>query len=336
MAHQIEQFSDGSGSFFSARQHAWHRLGVVTAQCLTAEDAIRTARLDWEVTKEPLLADVAPSFDLSGGYPGEQVAVPGFYATMRRHPETGQLDALGVVGERYVPLQNLSTALFLDALVQETGAHFETAGSLMGGRRTFVSMKVPADVKVGGHDAVDLYLVASNSHDGSSAFTVMVTPIRVVCANTLALGTSMAQSRVSLRHTSDVTEAHEQARQVLGLTSTFAEDFAALAEQLHSTPMSTRAFDELIDRVWEPTTEGNGRPTKGTTERRDNLHLLWTSDTQANIAGTAWAAYNAVVEYADWVSPVAGEAKDDLARSTKIAKGDTAAPKLRALQLLTA
>src|SRR6185312_12271562 len=131
-------------------------------------------------------------------------------------------EALGVVGEQYVPIQNEEHAALLDALVDESGAHFETAGSLRGGRQVFLSMKLPTTMQIGGVDPVDLYLIACNSHDGTSAFRLLVSPVRVVCANTLALAASRARSTFSIRHTAGAAGQIEQARQALGLSFTFA------------------------------------------------------------------------------------------------------------------
>src|SRR5690606_19715075 len=90
----------------------------------------------------------------------------------------------------YTVIQNEEHAGLLNALVDESGAHFETAGALQGGKRVFITMKLPGHMSIGGVDRVDQYLAAMNSHDGSSAFTFMISPVRIVCQNTLnfALG----------------------------------------------------------------------------------------------------------------------------------------------------
>ena len=41
-----------------------------------------------------------------------------------------------------------------------------------------------ASLAVGGTDRVDLNIAALNSHDGTSAFRILVAPMPVVCANT--------------------------------------------------------------------------------------------------------------------------------------------------------
>ena len=116
------------------------------------------------------------------------LTVPEQFATVRTNPITGASRLLGVVGSKYEPVQNEASCTLLDALIDESGAVYETAGALQGGRETFVTMKLPTsmtfDGQDGSKDRTDWYLAALNSHDGSSAFRFLVTPIRIVCANT--------------------------------------------------------------------------------------------------------------------------------------------------------
>ena len=129
------------------------------------------------------------------------VEVPG-YATVRTNPFTGAPEALGVVGAGYRPLQNEEHCDFLNHLADASGAIFDTAGSLRGGRQVFVTMCLPETVLVGGVDELDLNIAALNSHDGNSAFRVLLTPVRVVCANTQAAALRNHVASVSIRHTS--------------------------------------------------------------------------------------------------------------------------------------
>ena len=139
MAHQIEQYTDGTAGFVTARQHAWHRLGTVLPDAFTAEQAMNHAKLGgWNVRTEPLTTTVV-------GDDGVTILdVPDHFATVRTHPLTGQPEVLGVVGAKYRPIQNEQHADLLNLLVDESGAHFETAGSLRGGRQVFLTMKIPA------------------------------------------------------------------------------------------------------------------------------------------------------------------------------------------------
>ena len=189
MAHELD-ITDGQASFANSRSDAWHRLGQSVGHAMTAREALQAAHLaGWNVRKMPLQVPQEPVIDDTGVTTPAPLAVPDFYATVRTNPINGRLDVLGVVGSKYEPVQNEASCDLLDALVDQSGgAHFETAGALRGGRETFVTMKLPSsmvfDGKDGSKDRTDFYLAALNSHDGSSAFRFLVSPIRIVCANT--------------------------------------------------------------------------------------------------------------------------------------------------------
>ena len=101
MAHEIETFDDGTAAFVSARTDAWHRLGTVTRDCLTAEQVMTTARLGgWNVHTVPLTATEITTDGVT------TLPVPDHFATVRTHPVSGRPDVLGVVGSGYTVVQN--------------------------------------------------------------------------------------------------------------------------------------------------------------------------------------------------------------------------------------
>ena len=179
MAHQIETHGSAAAALF-ARTDPWHHLGLTVAgAAFTAEDAMTLGHLGgWNVRTVPLTATEIGEDGVGS------IDVPGAFATVRTNPFSGHAEALGVVGAGYHPLQNEDHAEFLNHLADASGAVFDTAGSLRGGRQVFVTMRLPEHLSVGGTDRVDLNIAALNSHDGNSAFRLLITPVRVVCANT--------------------------------------------------------------------------------------------------------------------------------------------------------
>lgn len=341
MAHQLETWADGSASFALARLHAWHRLGTVLPDRFDAAQAMNHAKLGgWRVRKEALQTTVLTADGVS------TLDVPEQFATVRTNPVTGRPDVLGVVGRGYTPIQNEEHAALLDALVDESGAHFETAGSLRGGRQVFLTMKLPTTMQIGGVDPVDLYLVACNSHDGTSAFRLLVSPIRVVCANTQAIAIRRAQSSFSIRHTSGASGQIEQARQALGLTFKYAETFQAQADAMIAQAMTDRQFRELIDAVWhvddKADTSAKAGPSKRSqtiaANRRAVLVDLWRSSPTAEaIRGTAWGAYQAITEYTDHVAPIADKRNPAMARAERVVTSSSVQQiKTRAFDLIAA
>lgn len=336
MVHQLETWGRGqSASFVSAREHAWHRLGVVLPEAFDAAQAMEHAKLGgWNVRKEAL--QTVPVIDEHGVTPSLPVADQ--FATVRTNPVTGGTDVLGVVGAGYTPIQNEAHAALLDSVVDESGAHFETAGSLRGGRSVFLSMKLPNTMQVGGMDPVDLYLIALNSHDGTSAFRLMVAPVRVVCANTQALAIRRAQSTFSIRHTSGAHGHIAAARQALGLTFTYAEAFQAEADRMIAQSITDDQFADIVGKLWDAPTSTSARSRTISENRTATLRQLFrVSETNETIRGTRWAAYQAVTEYTDHFAPVGDKGNPTLARAERVAgSGTVTALKSKAFELLAA
>jgi phage/plasmid-like protein (TIGR03299 family) len=331
MAHELETWSDGSASFVSARRHGWHLLGTVLPAGFDAAAAMSHAKLGgWHVRKEPL--QTVPIISADGV---TTLDVPGQFATVRTNPVTGRPDVLGVVGRGYTPIQNEEHAALLDTLVDESGAHYETAGSLKGGRQVFITMKLPNTMLIGGVDPVDLYLIALNSHDGTSAFRLLVSPVRVVCANTQAAAISRARSSFSIRHTSGARGYIEEARQALGLTFAYAEAFQAEADALIAQSFTDAQFAEIVTRLW-PVDEKSERSKTIAANRSHALNRLWRrSPTNTVIRGTRWAAYQAITEYTDHYAPVADKRNPDGARAERaLTSTSVGQVKTRAFDLL--
>jgi phage/plasmid-like protein (TIGR03299 family) len=323
MAHKLEEFADGTSAFFSAREVAWHKLGTVTEGALTAEDALKTAQLDWQVIKsDDPVSTMVPMFGDTAMEQGsmEEIVYADKFMTYRYHPKTKKAQALGVVGNRYTPVQNLQAFSFLNAVADESGAVFETAGSIDNGKKVFMTMKMPEQLQIGGVDAVDLYLMAWNTHDGTSSFNVLVTPIRVVCQNTLTAAIGQAKSTFTLRHTPKVDSKIQAARETLQLTWKYTESFEALANNLLGQKMTDKEFYSLVENVFPIDDPESPRAVTMAETARGTLNGLWKAPTQANISGTKWAAYNAFTEYSDWAKPVRDK-NPDTARAIRIVTG---------------
>lgn len=329
MSHNIEQFTDGTAAFASARLDAWHRLGTVTRDCMTGEEALTSARLaGWNVRKLGLTAHEFTTDGIT------TVDVPDKFATVRTHPVTGTTDYLGTVGTDYVPRQNEDQVELLDQLVDESGAsHFETAGSLRGGRETFVTMKMPRTMRLGDADDIDLYIVVLNSHDGSSALRVLVSPVRVVCANTQSMALRSARASYSIRHTKSGRIKVDEVRRKLGLLWDYCDAFETEAGRLASAGLSTLQFREVIGQLWpyDPNTAST-RTANNHRRRSSELMRLWTeADTQAAIRGTRWAGLQAITEYLDHYSPAKNA---DVRANRVLTSGVVADRKQRAYELL--
>ena len=297
MAHELEQFSDGTTAFFSARQDAWHQLGTVTTECLTAAEVMQVAYLGgWDVRTEALRT-------VESG-----AAVPNRYATTRVHPKTGERETLGLVGSSYRVVQNEDACQLLDLIVDETGAHYETAGSLRGGREVFVTMKLPETMRIADVDEIDLYLAMCTSHDASRIGRILVAPTRVVCANTLRAAMANNVGEYTFRHSGDILGKLQDVRQALNLVPVFLDQFQAEAEKMIEKQVEWDQLQAISEDLW-PLREDDGETAylKRMARERDLKHLFEEAPTQENIRGTAFGAVNAVAEWLDHYQPARGE-----------------------------
>ena len=328
-ASYAERLSDGTRAIAGNREVPWNRIGVETDGAMTAEEALTMAQLDWrvKVSDEPVGITVG----------GELIQVENKFMTYREHPKQGT-QALGVVGNRYTPIQNIEAFSFLNHLVDEAGAVFQSAVSLGNGEKVAIVMKFPETMMfANGTDGIDKYIIATNSHDGSSSFTVAVTPLRLICTNQIRMAVRNATAKIALKHTSGATSKVQQARETLGLVFKYQEAFEQEVEKLLSIKYTDADYKTFVEKLI-PEPKGNGvteRKINAVAQTRADLTNLWKAPTQQIVAGTAWAAYNAVAEYADWFKPVRGNEDKLIIRAEKSLGGDSSL-KERAQLLLTA
>lgn len=314
MAHHIETHGDQAAAVF-ARKSAWHELGTTVAgEAFTAEEAMRLGHLGgWDVTTVPLTAHEVTEDGV------HSIEVPGQFATVRTNPFTGQREALGVVGSQYHPIQNEEHAEVLNRLVDDSGAIFDTAGSLKGGRQVFITMRLPQSIKVAGVDEIEMNIAALNSHDGTQAFRLLVTPIRVVCANTQHAALRDHRASVVVKHTASAAGRIAAAREALGMTFEYVEAFEAEAEAMIQRTISEGQFAEATRDLFGWTSEPSKTQRKNQ-ERREAalLGLFGDAGTQTPIRGTHWAAYQAVAEYIDHYAPVRAKTGQAAARAERL------------------
>jgi phage/plasmid-like protein (TIGR03299 family) len=306
--------NNGIASFVSARQDAWHYLGTVLPDTFTAEDAMKHGQLaGWMLRKVAINAQISEK---------KQLIIPKQYAVVRNNPViAGQVDVMGVVGEKYTIMQNESLAHLLNLLVDESGAHFETAGAIDGGRKVFITMKLPGNIKVGGVDRVDMYIAVMTSHDGSTSTIFMVTPIRVVCENTLNFALQSSSNLYRVRHTVGADKIMiQQARDALDFTFDYLEGFQEQAERLINTTLTQNMFEEIISREFGAPEDAPNSTITRTENKLDQMAQLFAdAHTQEGIRNTAWAGLNAMTEWYDHFSPIrgVGESSEEALRSRK-------------------
>ncbi|MGA5304576.1 DUF932 domain-containing protein [Nucisporomicrobium flavum] len=326
MAHELERLANGETAFASARLSAWHQLGTVTDDCMTAEEIMSKAWLGgWEVRKIALQGIEITDKGVT------KVDCPDKFMTVRTNPQTGATEYLGVVGDDYATVQNEQVAEMLNLLVDESGAHFETAGSMRKGKSVFVTMKLPEAMKIAGVDDMDLYLAATTSHDGTASLRLDATPVRIVCANTQRMAYARSQGSYTFRHTSTVHAQISEARQALGLVFKHFDAFQAEADKMINEALTMGEFEKIVAQLWPIEDDASDVAKNNAKQRTSTLrYLIRDADTQKAIKGTRWAGYQAITEYLDHFAP----AKSDAVRATRALTGAGAELKARAFDLL--
>jgi len=298
MAHAVEISRDGKQqSFASFREPAWHGLGTVFFEEKSTQEMLDAAYLsNWNVRLEAV------------PYPSDYNVITPSYMVLRDNPFDQGTDVLATVGERYHVLQNEDLFDFGDALLD--GGRWETAGSIRQGRVVFGSLALERETVLdpkGVSDVVKSYLLVHTSHDGSTAVQASITPVRVVCQNTLNMALSGVKQSFKIRHTQTVGGKVMAAREALALANTYLDEFDKEAQALIAKEITKAKFDAILEAVYpRPDKDAKGAVKKWET-KVDLLEEIYSSDTTNMIAGTAWGAFNALTERLDWFRKGRGE-----------------------------
>jgi len=215
-------------TMFYTREKPWHGLGTRVEESPTSADALQLAGLFWKVLQEPIYTDV-------GGM------IPGYRANVR---DTDR-KVLGVVTERYKVIQNEEAFAFTDELLGN-GVRYETAGSLQEGKKVWLLARLPREYIISG-ERISPYLVFSNTHDGSGAVRVAITPIRICCNNTLNLALSTAKKSFSMIHTGDIKGKVQEAKDTLFMAEKYMDCLGKEVEQL--LPIESEATTTQVKNI---------------------------------------------------------------------------------------
>lgn len=226
-------------SMFSTRVTPWHGLGKIVAEAPTSEDAIHLAGLDWDVVQQKI-------------YLEDGTEIKDAYANVRSTDNK----PLGIVGNRYQIVQNVEAFSFTDSLLGE-GVKYETAGSLKDGKTIWLLAKLPDKYEILG-DKIDPYIVFTNTHDGTGSVKVAMTPVRVVCNNTLNMALHSATRTWTTRHIGDINKKLTDAQNTLQLAQNYMNETKVLFEKLNTVKMNDillhRTVNNLVPIVPEMST----------------------------------------------------------------------------------
>lgn len=272
-------------TMFYTREKPWHGLGTMVAEAPNSKDALRLAGLNWKVLQEPV-------------YTENEELIQGYKANVR---DTDR-KVLGVVTDRYKVIQNEEAFAFTDTLLGE-GVRYETAGSLQEGRRVWMLARLPREFIIGG-ERISPYMVFSNTHDGSGAVKTALTPIRVVCNNTLNLALRTAKRSWSMIHTGDISGKIEEAKNTLLLADEYMTALGQEFEDLRKIKLSEKQVLDYI-KILLPMEENYSLLQKRGVEklRADMKMRYFDAPDLKGVGNNGYRFVNAVSDFATHSTP---------------------------------
>ena len=273
-------------SMFYVRETPWHGLGTKVLEAPASKDALQLAGLDWRVLQEPI-------------YTAMEELVDGYKANVR----DSDRKVLGVVTDRYRVIQNDEAFAFTDELLG-AGVKYETAGSLQGGRKVWLLAHMPHEYIISG-ERISPYLLFSNTHDGSGAIKVALTPIRVVCQNTLNLALANAKRSWSMIHTGDIKEKMQEAKDTLFLAENYMDELGKEFEALRMKKLTDKQVMEYIE-ILLPVEDGSTPQQEKNMKRlREDMKIRYFDAPDLQEVGeNAYRFVNAVSDFATHAEPL--------------------------------
>ena len=280
MSHEIE-------TMFSVREKPWHYEMTkdktrIIQEAPTSAEALAAACLDWEVNSM-----------LVHDYRGN--VIPGYKANTRDSDGS----VLGIVSTRYAIVQNKDAFDFTDSLIGEN-MRYETAGSLRGGRQVWLLGKMPERYICG--DKTEPYIAFTNTHDGSGAVRICMTPIRVVCNNTLNAALSTAKRSWSARHVGNIEQKLEEARETLQLAEEYMDALKAKGEELALQPYTVTDASKAIKLLLDVKNLKDKQKEQAQKAEEQIIACMFAPDL-ANFFNTKWAFINGISDYIGHAEP---------------------------------
>lgn len=276
----------------------WHRLGTHFDKPMNAAEVIMATGMDYEVFKRPL-------YDLPRDGEFEET---GMFATVNSHTN----ERLGIVGERYTPIQNVHAFDFFDNFIEEGAAIYETAGAIGKGEKIWLLAKLPITFQPVAGDLIEQYCILYNTHDGSKPLSVMFTPIRVVCQNTLNMALKKNTNIVTVKHTSNAEERLAEAGRILARMNDYFTEMGETCHTLAQFKIDDDFIQEYMDLMFgreeDIPTRGPGRSIRlnkiqmfeGRLKNGKGVDL-------PGVVGTAWHPVQAFLEMGDYDLPKVNE-----------------------------
>jgi len=231
--------------------------------------------------------------------------VPDFVANVRSDGTY-----VGCVGEGYQAVQGAEFFGILAELIRPNGEGLreciaDTAGTLNRGRLLYIACLAPREFYVGddAHEAHRHYLTALNSFDSSTKVGITLSTVRTVCNNTFNANLADHEAAYWYRHTANVQDRIEEARQALTVAGRYWVRVETEMNQMARARFSSNDFNQLVNAMdWADPAKleaaGNKRAAANAEREREELNLLWVTP-DGNFEGTAYKAMQAIIAWND-------------------------------------
>lgn len=174
----------------------------------------------------------------------------------------------------------------------------------MGGKKVWILARMPREYIISG-EHVSPYLVFSNTHDGSGAIKAAITPIRVVCSNTLNFALATAKRSWSMIHTGNITDKLQEAKQTLFMADKYMGEWGKDMEKLRMKKLSDQQVMEYIELLLPLEDDGSAIQKKNIIRLREDMKQRYfdAPDLQ-DVGKNAYRFVNAVSDFATHSRPL--------------------------------
>lgn len=284
MAHQLfsnDYMASGNGV------RPWHGLGAIVEGLMTAQEALQHARLGWTARKHPITLQ------------GSEQIIPDNFAVTRDDDNS----VLGIVGTSYEILQNADAFNFFDSICERGDAVYETAGSLFGGRKIFITAKIPGLIQVGsGEDVTEKYILLTNSHDGTGAVTAKLVMTRVVCNNTLTVAMNEGGRSIRVRHSKQMHDKLAIAASLMGIANKRFVEMEESFNRMAAIQMKEQDVRDFLMRCFDASPGDVAKADSDEKYKNQRaviqcLELHESGKGSEMTRGTLWGAFNSITEW---------------------------------------
>ena len=245
----------------------------------------------WNVRTEP-------------AYTADGLEIPGHQVVLGE--VAGATTPFAVMKSRYTPMDYGEAFGWGQTILDNSDLELDTIGYYRGGRRGFVSFRIPNSIKVAGADEVRAYLNIISSHDGTAPIFTQVSLERLMCSNQISgLLSDRSKARYSVRHIGVDPLGRQSitaAREALGVAFGEIEGFQQTVDQWANTEMTPAQVDRVFSEIFPVDLEkDSARVVSRMTNAREFAEDTYEhSDAQKGMTGNAWGLFSGITEAFQW------------------------------------